>query len=882
MRASQSICALCRHRLVAKAAVQVSHQRALSSWPGNPASAGDASVAGLPLTHDHPNQPDNGGPRSVDPRIEHGAAKERRQRSHAPSRTRRPDANAATANRDMADLFRQIVERSSAEAPAVDGANERSMNIKLVQDIGKLQDMLDAEVPTRDAFNFLQTDLYPAVKQKGITVPKVFHTVVSSLMHEVLHVKKNDVLNSDLPSAAEILRIYAGLGYLKPAEWLSLTGELVKYLCEMKTSADDYPSIEAFEDHLATKNKVILDLVEAWKVLSLPNFRVAKSSPDSSEILDGFWFPRLDKFSISKHARSNSFSLALSSLFPQYNPNQLGDKLAVLAIATLTLLIDGSRSNTSSRRSASRFITKVAHLMGLTGVNEKTLRSAITVTYPSIEGYIMGQWPKIEAHIAESNQSSGLSSDWQGSGPHTRPARGSQDKAYFEKKLSQAYFTRNLGEVDRLWHEFSSMPADNKTLKAAKLRQTPHLFDSFINTYMALNKPDKAIEVWNTLPLVGLKPTLKTWNFMLDGCKKAQNLKGLNTVWQRLISSGAKLDMPIWTTRIAGLMDCNDPSAAIAALEEMAVTWRQAERTKSGHAVRPTIEPVNAALTGLIRLNNHTAAQRLLAWAKEHGINPDIYTFNLLLRPLVLDGRDKEVQAIFKHMETLGVPADAATFTVIIEGTLTKLNASDSQKQVEIVASIFDDMKAAGIEANHQTYGKMIHLLLRSGDRAQESVKAVLEHLWKQGLELSPHIYTALVEHYFSRNPPDLETVNELIQRRRLLDYDDMDRIFYDRVIKGYASAGDPETAFGIYCKLSSAGFLVNLDAQYELLHALLLIDRRDDAQRIVEDTVRRYSEQHGEQSWLGHRFWHTAERNGFIDWIPDVRGGRAVMRAPA
>jgi pentatricopeptide repeat protein len=312
----------------------------------------------------------------------------------------------------------------------------------------------------------------------------------------------------------------------------------------------------------------------------------------------------------------------------------------------------------------------------------------------------------------------------------------------------------------------------------------------------------------------------------------------------------------------------------------MAMLWQQASRGQNNHAVKLTIGPINAALSGLIRLNNHTAAQRLLAWAKDQNITPDIYTFNLLLRPLILDGRDKEVEAIFKNMKALGIPADAATFTVILEGTLTTLDAWDPQKQVEIVESVFNDMKQAGLEANHQTYGKMIHLLLRSGDRAQESVKAVLEHLWKQGLELSPHIYTTLVEHYFSRNPPDLKTVDELIQRRRLLDYDDMDRIFYDRVIKGYASAGDPETAFSIYQKLSSAGFLVNLDAQYELLRSLLLVDRREDARALVEDTVKRYAEQHGGSSWLGHRFWHTAERSGFIDWIPEARGGKALIRA--
>ncbi|KAH6654777.1 hypothetical protein BKA67DRAFT_566198 [Truncatella angustata] len=876
MSAPRTVCLVCRHRLATKAALQTSQWRSQRSYlPGAAAStfAGDRQAEDPVPTQSAQGTDMQSGGHSSRPSIRRVIQEDRRPRSRQPLKSLRRDGNA-TADADMAVLFRQIVDRP-ADALAADATHTNSLGIKLVQDIGKLQDMLDAKAPTAESFKFLRTVLYPTITQKGVNIPKVFHTVVSSLMHEVFNDKKRDVLNPDLPSAAEIFRVYVDIGDLNPKKWLSLTGELVRYLCEMNTSADDYTSIEAFEDHLATKNRVILDLVESWKVLSLPRSQVALSTQDENKILDGFWFPRLDKFAISKYERSNNFSLALSSLFPQYAPNQLGDKLAVLAVATLALLIDGTRSNSSSRRGASRFITKVANLMSFTGVSEAALRKAIKATYPSAESYIMGQWPTIEEHLQDSTPAKETPSESPRSS-HLRTARGSHGTAYFEKKLSQAYGTRNAREVDRLWHEFVG-PSESKTAKPG-LQQNPHLFDSFINTYMALNKPDKAIEVWNTLSKVGLKPTLKTWNVMLDGCKKAQNVNGLKTVWDRLVNSGAKLDVPIWTTRIAGLMECNDPAASITALEEMAVLWNRFEQTKQGHAVKPTIEPVNAAMSGLIRLNNHGAVQTLLAWAKRQNITPNIFTFNLLLRPLILDGREKEVQAIFKSMEASGVSADAATFTVILEGTLTRLDAWDPQRQVEIVAAVFENMKQAGLDANHQTYGKMIHLLLRSGDRAQESVKAVLDHLYEQGLELSPHIYTTLVEHFFSRSPPDIAAVNKLIERRRLLDFDDMDRIFYDRVIKGYASAGDPETAFNIYRKLSSTGFLVNLDAQYELLRALLVVERTDDARVLVEDTVKRYAEQHGEGSWLGHRFWHTAERAGIIDWVPDARGGKAVI----
>ncbi|KAH8674104.1 hypothetical protein BX600DRAFT_457001 [Xylariales sp. PMI_506] len=889
MKAPGAICLVCRSQLATRSASQAAQWRTRASYSTTPGL--DAHGHDAPAADQQP--PASGTSRKTTrdgPRAQRAVSGTNKRASSFPlpppprsSRGRRHNADPKTTV-DVNELFQQIVNRQNpknADDPEV--ARLRTLDMALVEKIGRLQQLLDTGAPILTAYNFLKAEIYPVVHEKGVQVPQVFYIVVSNVMQSLISAKEQNMWAPDMPSVAEIFRVCADIGDMRVGQWFDLVHKLVEHLCETSSSPSDYPSIEEYEKHLNMRDEVLWDLVESWKVLSLPKHMAVKPSGDTNEIIDGFWFPRLDKFAVKKYARTNNFTMAMNVLFSQYNQNILGNKLPVLAVATFTLLLDNQKTNVSARRDASRFIAKIAHMITLVGLNHNSLRKSIATTYPSIEEYVMGQWPDVREYLKGFTQTSEESAEWKRSAAPANSTKFSPEAVRIGKKLAHAYGTRNVSEVDRLWHSFAVAPLQQaeKEERNLDLSQYSDLFDSFINTYMAMNQPDKAIDVWNLLSRVGLKPTVKTWNVMLDGCKKARNREGLQTVWQKLAASGAQLDVAIWTTRVAGLMDCDDPKGAINALEEMVTLWslKSGKQSSSPMAVEPAIQPVNAALQGLIRLNNIAGAQKLLAWAKSHNIDPDTVTFNLLLRPLIRDGRDREVDAVFKTMKALGVQADAATFTIILDGTLTRLDARDSEKQTEIVSATFREMQAAGLQANLQTYGKMIHLLLRSGDLAQESVKVVLAHLWAQGHELSPHIYTILVQHYFSRRPPDLAAVDSLLQRRRLLDYDDMDRVFYDRVIKGYALVGDTKTAFTIYRKLSAAGYLVDLSTQYEVLRSLVQSDRLEEAKSLVEDTIKKYEAQHGKAAtWRGHSFWHLAARSGIATWTTEATGGRAFM----
>ncbi len=94
-----------------------------------------------------------------------------------------------------------------------------------------------------------------------------------------------------------------------------------------------------------------------------------------------------------------------------------------------------------------------------------------------------------------------------------------------------------------------------------------------------------------------------------------------------------------------------------------------------------------------------------------------------------------------------------------------------------------------------------------------------------------------LVEHYFSRDPPDIAAVTALLENRRLHANTDMDRVFWERVIKGYCQVGDTARALDIFDKINKPGLVITSSTLYELLLALVSAGEMESAAALVRST---------------------------------------------
>ncbi|KAI0435105.1 hypothetical protein F5Y09DRAFT_104450 [Xylaria sp. FL1042] len=877
MRCSKPVCLLCR--LQVTQATSKTHavpwQTQTVRLSTTPSSRRDIAGAGGTAPNETVVSEQTSNPsQSQSPAYLHRVASPKHRPSLNPSKLQVPASrtritgNQPSSRADV--LFQQIVQGQNGPRDAagyVSPGAGSMVDLGLVKAIGKLQEMIDQDTPVADAYRYYRTEITPAVQAPGTYVPQAYHKVKLSLLEKLVVAKKADMFAEELPTVADIFRAYVELDELKPKKWAILVGELIQCIVNMDPSTGTQ-TIAEYERQFALRKAMLADLIESWKLLSLPRNAISPTSED--QLTKDFWFPRLGRFTLGKFARTGNFTAAFSTLLPHYPRSHIGTPVAVLAIATYALMHDSQRCSVEIRQNATRFMSKVASLVIFVDYRDEDLRKDLVNTFPDLEEYVMGLWPKIKVYLEQKP----VSLDAGTTEVYRIPISTKDNQAplafnatLIGNRLSRSFGSGNVKELDRLWEEFVGSQATISQERAAQIRQHPHLIDSFIKIRMALNQPEKAVVAWNILGKVGLKPSIRTWNLMLQGLRRTRNLDGIKNIWAKLARSGLKLDTQIWTTRVAGLIDCGDVDGGLRALEEMAKLWEK-DRSKAT-AVAPTIEPVNAALAGLIRLKKHDVAEKLLAWAGRKGIQPDVFTFNTMLRQMIRDGnRNEDVEKLFAAMQAQGVRADEATFTIVLDASFSQDNTRDPEEQANIVADVASAMSAAGLELNMQTYGKMIYLLLCSN--ATTAAMAVVNHLYNRNLELSPHIYTMLVEHCFQQNPPALDSVHLFVQRRRHLDFDDMDYIFYDRVVKNYVLVGETKAAFDIYKHVVGAGSSVSLETLNHLLQALHLQERFEDARYLV-NSEKRYERRNPdprEQYW-SNQFWQLASDYKLLDSPP-------------
>jgi len=787
---------------------------------------------------------------------------------HYGPNTGRPQSATQAEHASSIAIFKSIVDSNEIrheELPTGPAADAGHI-YKPMKDAAELNGMLRRDKSVTPAFAFFEKVLYPQLVELG-TVPNVVKEgVCRDLVKRLLEEKTRNFGSTDLPTVTRISEVTLKLGILNPAMWGTLMIELLQHISTSSTQPGDYAAIEDYLDAIGRRDALLQDLMGAWTVFSggesvdSDSAQTGGSLEQDAQITDAV--ERDDPPNASM--RRVRVKVAFQELFRQTHSSSasLASMLrpSIAAVATYQLLKDPVNNKRAIRKSAAPFFGMMNKLLSTTNLPSFKVIEPTLLTYPGLLRYL--KWCSSMGPT--------------GRQPTSRPTFASQSRRgmsdSIHRQLGQAIRGRNLTALNKAWVEFwggSGVPDPDR---AKELRKHPMTFDYFVLAYMGMRQPGLAIEVWNRMSQIGIMPTVKTWNSMIQGCANAKNPHGIKTVWQKLVASGTKLDTAIWTARIHGLITSGEPESGLRALEEMVQVWNNRDQEAyAAIAVQPTVEPVNAALTGLLRLERGAAIKNLLAWAAKQGINPDIFTFNTLLRPLVRQGQMDKVNEVFQMMTDFNVNADAATFTILLDSALSNLGSEEPEKQVQLVTKIITQVEATGIEVNMQMYAKVIYLLLEGGDRAEKPVKAVLSHIWGSGLELTSHIFTMLTEHYFSRDPPDSAAVTALIENRRLHNNKDIDRVFWERVIKGYCQVGETDRAHKIFDKVFASGTTITFSTLYEFLLALVNSGDMEAATKLVVtardiNEVDELGKEAGKTRFWKHRFWHLADQYGLMD----------------
>lgn len=383
------------------------------------------------------------------------------------------------------------------------------------------------------------------------------------------------------------------------------------------------------------------------------------------------------------------------------------------------------------------------------------------------------------------------------------------------------------------------------------------VYNMFLFTFMTLGRSDKAIDIWNHMVLSGIQPEQATWGAMLQGCQRARDPRSVEIIWGKMRAAGVNPDVRSWTTRIGALIHSGKWDMGLRALDEMGRIWleaAEAAKARGGPSstiaptgelaglAKPTTTTINVVMAALIKTRKRELAPRILPWAKKLGIEPDIVTFNTLLRPAVRDGRADEASRLLQQMETLNIQPDVVTYTTILDGLFREDGQPPSEQtaaeKAEAVAAVLAQMEESGVQANAFSYGTIIDNLLKSPTPNLPAARAVLDHMASRNIKPSPHIYTILLTHYFSQDPPDLAALDVLWNRIRL-ERGVVDHIFYDRMLEGYGKLGESGKMMTFLRRMASEGKAPGWEALIVVLKALVQTEEWDMVADLISDVER-------------------------------------------
>ncbi|KAL0931943.1 glutathione s-transferase [Colletotrichum truncatum] len=833
MLASRTVCAQCRSRLLASAAT-IGTVR-----PNSTASFPSVAAENAPKATRPPQRAESlSGP------------------SRIPAHKPRTNGNQSARKRAL-DLFESTINNSETQ-PVLETTQDVNQLYRLVDQLDKImqnkENLSEVDVAAK-SYALIATKLIPASRKMGGRLPHVLQTKASQALRKIADTKLATVDATALPSISDICKLHADLGQLKALRRLQLVNGLLNAIV---SSRPDESNCSELESKLVDE-MLLGDLVEFWK-----HFSGLKRADSGLESKTKFWLTtRLDMRGIEEPAK------LFRALFPLIAINEMRG-LAPALVATYVLLSESSYEHTEARKEAEPLLEALETIVKRF---DRQRLQQLFEGYPELWEYVepRADWRVIQMAPEAWKESSIPQAD--SSSPSQAAGRFSY--ALWHKRFSIAYRGNDHAAVQQAWRDLVD-PANDKD-RADRLRGCPELFDYILHISCHKSRYDRALytkmtsEVLEYMKSLGLEPTVRTYTSMMEGWKLAKRLEPIEHLWKSLTEAGVILDRQIWSSRISALGSLGSPWDGIKALTHMDRVWNQAvEEGNQQTAVQPGIANVNAAISGLLRRDRMDGVRKVLVWANEKGLEPDIYTYNMLLSRMLKQGSSEEADKILNSMKVAGVTPDGATFTIILEAAFDDLAGGTPQEQRAAIDNVFKEMAACGIEPNQETYGKMLHTLIRAGDVAQASVAAVLAHLRGSGLQLSTEICTILVEYYVNRTQPDLDSIRALVADRRSRTRALTDRVFWETVIKHYHRAGDLDGALEIFYDLDDWGIWPGLPLLEPLLRSL--VHRRDwDGAKKLVTTVRRQARPQAadrDSRYWKHAFWAAARDYDLLEAI--------------
>lgn len=695
--------------------------------------------------------------------------------------------------------------------------------------VDKFKNMNDKSKRLSEKLSLFRENLSSSTSQASLSR---FKEDCTTLLQEIIESKYLNPYDSKIPSITEITRLFSQVNALSGSEWAGLVMAILE-------------NILTFQGKRLNDKPLVLDLIGAWDVASSNSNFLKTLSPEAA----------------LQHYQKFGLNHLMGEVIPNMKQTDLTGVPAVVFV-TFDVLTKKFVEIYDWSDNVELLIKMLATIVSIPELDIQNLE--IRNQTAAVSSYIITNWNTLreKAHLItnslKESDKNRLTSKPLESGRYKpnvnflSPPNQTPDSSQIYHQLRSAINLKNHTQVDDLWLDVCNRithHSDQDIKQALQTWLTQDVMNHFITAYMSLQRPDKAITVWVKMVEIGLKPSHKTWNIMISGCKAVGDWRSSERIWNMMSLSGLHPDLLNWSSRLSVLMESKEVEMGIQVLEEMGRKWLEKAQVTYPNlsrddlllvkdvkdAVKPDISCVNITIAGLLKKNQKYRASAILEWARGFGIQSNTETYNIFLRPLIRRGENREAMELLKRMEQAGVVADVSTYTIILDNVLRYAGKYSLEELKEKIFDVLDEMEQNNIQPNLYTYGKIIYQLIRDLNPQNSSIiEAVLRHMMNQNVKPSVHILTNLVEYFFLQSPPNLNLAQKILDQATQTV--GLDRVFWDRVVECYAQIGDTKSALNIIAHLSSRKTRVGWSAMRSVLEALSSQKQWHLARSLIQD----------------------------------------------
>lgn len=248
--------------------------------------------------------------------------------------------------------------------------------------------------------------------------------------------------------------------------------------------------------------------------------------------------------------------------------------------------------------------------------------------------------------------------------------------------------------------------------------------------------------------------------------------------------------------------------------------------------IERNIKTLNSLLFSCLLAGDYAKMKRIfLVFPKEYGLEPNLETYNTILKGLCNSGSANEAHSILAEMERKGIELNRTTFAIVIAGFYREENFMDVGKMLQL-------MKRYNMQPGISIYNVRIQSLCKL--KRSTEAKAFLDGIISRGMNPNSETYSHLI--YGFCREGKLETAKNLYKEMVDRGLKPGGGECYFTLVYYLCQGGDFEGAYSICKECMSNGWIPNFTSMRSLVDGLVSINKVDDAREIIGEVKKKFS----------------------------------------